>query len=278
MSRMRKHLWLLTSFCLAASCAAQAPSEYVNPTHDLCPADSSYVSEVPAGRTDGFNRLFTLSSEPISKSHFRAFDNGIDESIGKDVELNGKALTFPAEHAPLPGDVLNTFYCERVVATQTTPAIDPGAVPLSMNRSSTGSFSSQLLRNALESELSQSRVVARAPVASEPSVRRVFATRSLQMLSRRMAASETATSRGTKHAKSQSDRVAQGVEGIGDQDLPSAYDELGDPDSYLSGLVRPRSIASTQNPRSEEVSDTAPSLKMLVRSLRASRKNDSGNK
>ncbi|MGB0125894.1 MAG: hypothetical protein WA400_03185 [Silvibacterium sp.] len=264
-----RNLVLATVGCLIVVSAGASTACAHLTTDSSCPAGAKSVSEIPGGQIDGHNTAFTLNADPLPSLPLRVFSNGIEIESPRDYQVTGTSLVFSSTHVPSPGDVINVFYFKQGNATTTNQAQPQQSPPMSSDEKD---ISNQLLQNAMNREMSRvlqinSAITTSKPPNGDPSARRsqnVLQLSSIDMLERQLKAARSIRWRGSSHNASR--RVsADGIEGLGDNDVPSPFDTLslsGEP--ALNRLLQGTAATGSRSSAGGATAAVPISLRMLV--------------
>ncbi len=272
---MKKSMVILATVLLASSADAQVSNKVASAQQALCANGTRPISEVPLGITDGTTRLFFLSADPAPVGRVRLFDNGIEQELGRDFLISDRVLTFLPGDTPMRGDVLNAFYRETVCVTPAQAGISQPALQTSHAHSRDEDFSIRLLRQELESESSHAQSFARDSNDVPQPSRQVAFDSSIRMLVRTIDLRHLQVKQLKGRKGMHRSRILEGIEGTGDDALPSIFEEL-DPSESLLGEEDQRGLDLSQHPGAA-LRHTPESLRMLSRSLLASRSDAAGS-
>jgi len=67
-------------------------------------------NEIPSGLVNGTNASFLLDAVPAPTGSLLLMRNGVQQTIGVDFTVSGKAITFISGHIPGPADILRAWY------------------------------------------------------------------------------------------------------------------------------------------------------------------------
>ena len=206
-----------------------------------------FITEIPQGAINGWNTRFLLSQSTEPGSAVRLYRNGVSLRSPADYQIQGNAITFSPQQVPQTGDTLSISYVSANTGIRSTGMTE--AVP-AVSRD-LDEISIAATRNALRAEAPNTSQGEQGTLANDRAVkawnRRKSAyggSEALQLLSYRIADSASG--------------VADGIEGLGDSPIPSAYSAPRGLDRAEGAAIRGNTSAFAQPGEDPEPQKLSP--------------------